>query len=108
MSEEDIRRYTLAEIQKMVEAGETKTDWDRLRNMTEEELEQSIADDPDWRDLVIDWEHATWVRPDRQEMVTLPIDRDVVEWFRQQEGDYCARVNDLLREYMRAHRKDAA
>ncbi|MBV9117790.1 MAG: hypothetical protein JOY63_10565, partial [Acetobacteraceae bacterium] len=53
MSEEDIRRYTLAELRKMVEAGETHTDWERLRNMTEEELERSIADDPDWCDLIV-------------------------------------------------------
>jgi len=56
VSEEDIRRYTFAELRKMVEAGETHTDWDRIHNMTEEELERSIADDPDWRDLIVDWE----------------------------------------------------
>jgi hypothetical protein len=38
----------------MVEAGETRSDWDRVRNMAEEELERSIADDPDWRDLIVD------------------------------------------------------
>ena len=56
MSGEDIRRYTFAEIKRMVEAGETRSDWDRVRNMAEEELERSIADDPDWRDLIVDWE----------------------------------------------------
>jgi hypothetical protein len=41
MSGEDIRRYTFAEIKRMVEAGETRSDWDRVRNMAEEELERS-------------------------------------------------------------------
>jgi len=108
MSGEDIRRYTFAEIKRMVEAGETRSDWDRVRNMTEEELERSIADDPDWRDLIVDWDKATWFPPERKEAVTLSIDQEVVDWFRQQGDDYQDRIAEVLREHVRAHRKDAA
>ena len=91
----------------MVEAGETHTDWERLRNMTEEELERSIADDPDRCDLIVDWDSATWVSPE-QEAVTLPLDREVIDWFRRQGEDYQNRIAEVLREHVRAHRKDAA
>jgi len=107
VSEEDIRRYTLAELRKMVEAGETHTDWERLRNMTEEELERSIADDPDWCDLIVDWENATWMSPEK-EAVMLSLDREVIDWFRQQGGDFRDRITEMLREHVRARRKDAA
>ena len=82
MSGEDIRVYTAEELEAMRRRGETKTDWGRLRTTTEEELEQSIADDPDWRDLVVDWDEATSLPPERQEVVTLSIPHDLVEWFR--------------------------
>lgn len=108
MSDEDIRRYTFAEIQKMVEAGETRSDWDRIRNMTEEELERSIADDPDWCDLIVDWDKATWFPPERKEAVTLSIDQEVVDWFRQQGGDFRDRIIETLREHVRERRRDAA
>jgi uncharacterized protein (DUF4415 family) len=76
--------------------------------MTEEELERSIADDPDWRDLVVDWEKATWFTSKGEEVVTLAIDREVIDWFREQGGDFRDRITDMLREHVRAHRKDAA
>jgi uncharacterized protein (DUF4415 family) len=108
MSGEDIRRYTFAEIKRMVEAGETRSDWDRVRNMAEEELERSIADDPDWRDLIVDWDKATWFPPEKKEAVTLSIDQEVVDWFRQQGGDFRDRITKMLSEYVRARRRDAA
>ena len=107
MSGEDIRIYTAEELEAMRRRGETKTDWDRLRTMTEEELEQSIADDPDWRDLVVDWDEATSFAPERHEVVTLSIPHDVIEWFRHQGDDYQSRIAEVLREHVRAHRKDA-
>jgi uncharacterized protein (DUF4415 family) len=107
MKDEDIRIYTADELEAMRRRGETKTDWNRLRTMTEKELEQSIADDPDWSDLIVDWDNATWVSPEK-EAVTLSLDREVIEWFRQQGDDYQSRITNVLREHVRAHRKDAA
>ena len=59
-----------------------ETDWDRLRNMTEEEIEAAAASDPDnpptdeefWRD-------ARTIYPDspRYEVIPLHIDVDVVK-----------------------------
>ena len=106
MSGEDIRIYTAEELEAMRRRGETKTDWDRLRTMTEEELEQSIADDPDWRDLIVDWDEAAWAAP--KEAVTLSLDREVIDWFRHQGDDYQNRIAEVLREHVRAHCKDAA
>lgn len=43
MKEENITRVSWEELGQM----EDKTDWERLRNMTEEEIEQNALDDPD-------------------------------------------------------------
>jgi hypothetical protein len=37
-----IVRYTAAEIDAMIARGESRTDWERLRSLTDEELEASI------------------------------------------------------------------
>jgi len=43
VKEENITRVSWEELGQM----EDKTDWERLRNMTEEEIEQNALDDPD-------------------------------------------------------------
>ncbi len=35
--------------------------------------------------------------------VTLPIDSDVLEWFKSQGRGYQTQINQLLRAYMEAH-----
>jgi len=37
--------------------------------------------------------------------VTLRLDSDVLDWFRAQGKGYQTRINTLLREYMKAHRR---
>lgn len=39
----------------------------------------------------------------RKKQVTLRIDEDVLEWFKQQGSGYQTHINELLREYMKAH-----
>jgi uncharacterized protein (DUF4415 family) len=51
------------------------------------------------------WNNAEVVWPKRKAVVTMRLDRDLLEWFRQQRG-YQTRINAILRAYMSAH--DAA
>ena len=44
----------------------------------------------------------------RKTQLTLRIDGDVLEWFRQQGRGYQTQINSLLRAYMEAHKRDAA
>lgn len=53
MSDEDVRRYTSAELEAWRAAGGSRSD--RVRAKTEEELERDIAGDPDWCDVPSDW-----------------------------------------------------
>ncbi len=45
-----MRRYTAGEMTRLA-TTESQTDWDRVRNMTEAEMEEAIASDEDRRDV---------------------------------------------------------
>jgi uncharacterized protein (DUF4415 family) len=48
------------------------------------------------------WKDAKVVMPSRKAVVTMRLDADLLEWFRQQRG-YQTRINAILRSYMKAH-----
>ena len=85
---------------------EPKTDWRRLRSMTEEEVHAAIIDDPDARPTdEAFWKEAWVVMPRRKATVTMRLDADLLEWFRGERG-YQTRINAILRAYMNAHTGD--
>ena len=47
MKEENITRVSWEEFKKMPDSKEDKTNWERVHNMTEEEIEQNALNDPD-------------------------------------------------------------
>ena len=83
-----------------------KTDWARVRAMTDEEIEAAARSDPDAQLTDAEfWKGAKLVMPDRKQSVTLRLDKDVLEWFKAQGSRYQSRMNAVLRSYMQAHRK---
>jgi len=69
--------------------------------MTEVELEDKIATDADWNDVPKDWHlRAEAVMPVAKKLLSLRLDTDVVEWFRQQGTGYQTRMNAVLRSFM--------
>ncbi len=59
----NIKVYTADALAEMRRRGEDQTDWARFDGITDEELERLIADDPDERDMVVDWSKAVMVQP---------------------------------------------
>ena len=85
---------------------ERKTDWRRLRSMTEEEVHAAIIKDPDAKPTdEAFWKGAPVVMPQRKETVTMRLDADLLEWFRRERG-YQTRINAILRAYMNAQLGD--
>lgn len=103
----NIKRYSADELRAMRARGESRTDWSRVRAMSEAELERAIADDPDWKDVPADWhEHALPVSPKQpKKLMSLRIDEDVVAFFRSQGPGYQTSMNAVLRAYVTARRK---
>ncbi len=84
-----------------------RTDWERLRRQTDEDIARAVADDPDAAPIMDEawWREATLVLPATKVPVSVRLDRDVLEWFKQQGPRYQSRINAVLRAYMEANAK---
>ena len=105
MSGSNITRISAQEALRRIERDESLTDWDRVRAMSDAEVEAAAAADPDWQDVDPDWVANTKpVQSTRKRRLTLALDEEVIDWFRSQDRHYRARINAILRAYMQRHR----
>jgi uncharacterized protein (DUF4415 family) len=77
--------------------------------LTDEEIEASIANDPDWEEFKdIDWSKAVLVIPPKKKAISIRVDEDVLDYFRKEGAGYQRRMNAVLRSYMQQKRKKRA
>jgi uncharacterized protein (DUF4415 family) len=98
MNEEHITRRTLAERRR------GKTDWGRLRQMSDEEIQANAAgdaDNPPWTEA--DLAAAELVIPGDEPKVPVSIrlDPEVVDYFKREGRGYQTRISAVLRAYVR-------
>ena len=105
MSGERIVRYTPGVSRPLRD----RTDWARVLATTDEEIEQSIKDDPDVAPLLDEewFRTAKLVMPERKVPIALRVDREVVDWFKAQGRRYQTRMNAVLKAYMKAQQRRA-
>jgi uncharacterized protein (DUF4415 family) len=84
-----------------------KTDWERIRNLTDEEIEASIKNDPDWSDDW-NWSEAVLVIPPKKKPISIRVDEDVLAFFKNDGAGYQRHMNAVLRSYMEQKRKKRA
>jgi len=83
-------------------SAEPKTDWRRLRRMSDADVHHAVESDPDARPTdEAFWKTARLVMPQRKKTVTIRLDADLLEWYRREKG-YQTRINSILRAYMNA------
>lgn len=73
-----------------------RTDWERLRNMRDEEID--CSDIPDASTL--DWTHADVVLPEAKTRMTIRIDTNTYRFFKSQGPRYQSRINAVLKAYV--------
>ena len=98
MKKEHILRYTREEIDALPDA----TDWERIEEMTDEEVYSAALSDPDAQptDYAF-WQDARRILPENY----LFVESDILEWFKANgKEDYQAYINAVLRNYVAAHR----
>ena len=83
-----------------------ETDYARLDAMTDADIAQAVAEDPDASPLDLDWTEARLSLPPAKDVVTLRLDSDLLEWFRGQGKGYQTRINQVLRTFFEAKRKE--
>lgn len=106
MSKENIVRYTIEEIEAMIARGESQTDWARVDAMTDEDIERSMRDDPDWKDhMDIDWSKAKMVIPDRKKAISIRLDPDIIDFFQATGKGYQTRINAVLRHFVEEQKR---
>jgi uncharacterized protein (DUF4415 family) len=93
-------------MKKRVTSRKSRTDWKRVDALKDDEI--SFSDAPE---LTPQMFARAVVRRGlkpvaRKKLLTLRIDRDVVEWYKSQGSGYQTRINALLRAYME-ERKNA-
>lgn len=100
--EENIVSYTADELREMRARGESKSDFASIDAKDPADLERAaleqLAEDgisPDW------YKDAIAVRPDPKRLISLRLDGDVVDWFRNQGPGYQTRMNAVLKAYMK-------
>jgi uncharacterized protein (DUF4415 family) len=92
-----------------LERRKSETDWARLDAMTDEEIEASIAKDPDWQEFKdIDWSKAVLVIPPKKKAISIRVDEDVLDYFKKEGAGYQRRMNAVLRSYMQQKRRKRA
>lgn len=69
----------------------SQTDWERLDNMADAEIDYS--DIPPLNDAF--FARAKLVLPN-----AVPLDPDVLAWFRQHDHNYAEQINQILRQYI--------
>ncbi|MCX5760596.1 MAG: BrnA antitoxin family protein, partial [Gemmatimonadetes bacterium] len=86
---------------RLVPGSRSRVDLDRLRHMTDEEIERTSP--PELANLPDDfWDSAVWMPPISKQPISLRVDDDVLEWFRKAGPRYQSRMNAVLRSYMEA------
>lgn len=89
MTEENIKRYTLAELRAMKDRGDFYHDPD-------------APEGPELGDEF--WENAALFDPDQKTSVHLKLDAEVFFFFKQQGKGHITRMQDVLRAYVRAQK----
>ena len=86
-----------------------RSDLDKLRRLTDEEIDASIANDPDWEEFKdINWSKAVLIIPPKKKAISIRVDEDVLDYFKKQGAGYQRRMNAVLRSYMQQRCKKRA
>jgi uncharacterized protein (DUF4415 family) len=96
--------YTSEELRHMSATGEDKTNWEKAAAIPNEDIDDSDLGDDFWK-------HAHVVYPRKKKQVTLRIDEDLLEWFRQEAHDrngtgYQTIIHTVLASYRNTREQD--
>jgi uncharacterized protein (DUF4415 family) len=105
-NKENITRVTRDEARLLKD----ETDYARLDAMTDDDIARAVAADPNLPPLDVDWDKASIVIPPGKDIITLRLDRDILDYLRAQGKGYQTLINKVLRTWYDAtlHQKGLA
>lgn len=98
MSEKNIIRKSLRQ------PPEGRTDWDRVDRLSEEDIARAVESDPDAAPLLDSawFESAEVVLPPGKKLISIRVDKDVLDYFQSLGPRYQTRINAVLKAYVKA------
>ena len=92
-------------MKKKATSPQSQSDWERVDRMKDEDIDLSdlpeISPEKFARAIV-----RKGLQPvARKAQITLRVDADVLEWFREKGAGYQSRMNAVLRAYKQAHER---
>lgn len=97
---QNITRISLSELRKLRSEGKLNTDLALLRAKSEEELEQDISSDSD-SNVDIEWlKSGVVAHRKNKERITIRLDKDVIDFFKNLGDGYQTKINDVLNLYV--------
>jgi uncharacterized protein (DUF4415 family) len=85
--------------------GRSRTDWNYLDRIADDEVATAIARDRDASPLDIDWSKAVIVVPPKKKAISIRVDPDVLDFFKNEGPGYQRRINAVLRSYVEQKQK---
>ena len=82
-----------------------KTDWARVASLTDDEIAAAVASDPDAAPLDIDWSQAVLIVPPKKKAISIRVDPDVLDYFKNEGPGYQRRINAVLRSFVEQKQK---
>lgn len=79
----------------------SQTNWEKIDNLSDKEIDTSEIAPLDEEFF----KHAELSMRASKKSLTLRLDSDVLEWFREKGKGYQTHINAILRTYMKAHSK---
>jgi len=77
----------------------SRTDWRKLEKAPDDKIDMSDIPERDEEFF----RQAKVRLPAGKQLVSLRLDRDVLDWFKRQGKGYQTKINAILRAYVRAH-----
>lgn len=99
-----IAHASVAEIEGRLARGEDKTDWTKVKAMSQAEVE-TLADDEEGS-LPEGWENTVVLGlPPRKKDVHIRLDTDILDWFKAHGTGYQTRINAVLRSFVQTRQR---
>jgi uncharacterized protein (DUF4415 family) len=102
MSEKHIKTYTSEELDAMIARGEDRTDWRRLREMKDEDIDCSDIAELD----EAFWANAEVVMLEPKENISIRVSRRVLSYFRKDGPGYKTRMHAVLESFVDAQERN--
>lgn len=99
--DKNIKGYTAAELK--AKGAKSRTDLSKVDAITDEELEQLVAEDEDERVIRADWTKAKLVFPQAKQSVHLRLEKEIIAFFKSQGKGHISRMQAVLKAYVDAH-----